>query len=115
MSDERDPLLESLFAQTRVDVDANDFDEKVMASVERRRRNVLIGRVALLALLVAFEFLLSAPLQNSVGIAVEALSASLIDIGNEWLSVFVAPLNSIAGLLGMLFLGLHTLYRRLVR
>lgn len=115
MSDERDPLLESLFAQARVDVRANDFDEKVMAKVERRRRNVLIGRLGLVVLLVAFEFLLSAPLQDSVGSAVEALSVSLIDIGNEWLAVFVAPLNSIAGLLGMLLLGLHTLYRKIVR
>lgn len=115
MTDERDPLLESLFAQARVEVQANDFDEKVMAKVERRRRNVLIGRVALVALLVVFEFLLSAPLQNSVGMAVETLSASLIEISNEWLAVFVAPLNSIAGILGMLLLGLHALYRRIVR
>lgn len=115
MSDERDPLLESLFAQADVEVQANDFDAKVMAKVERRRRNVLVGRVALVALLIAFEFLLSAPLQNSVGVVTDALSASLLDIGNEWLAVIVAPLNSVAGLLGVLLVGLHTFYRRVVR
>lgn len=115
MSDTRDPLLETLFAQARVEVKADDFDEKVMAKVERRRRNVLIGRLALLALLIAFEFLLAAPLQNSVGVVTAALSVSLINIGNEWLAAMVAPLNSVAGLLGMLLLGLHAIYRRLIR
>jgi hypothetical protein len=86
-----------------------------MAQVARRRRNVVLGRIGLVLLLAAFEFLLSAPLQNSVGIATQALSASLLDIGNEWLAVIVAPLNSVAGLIGMLLLGLHTIHRRMVR
>jgi hypothetical protein len=115
MGDERDPLLESLFAQAKFELNENDFGERVMASVEKRRRNVLIGRIGLIALLVAFDFLLSAPLQNSVGAVAEALSTSLLDISNEWLAVIVAPLNSIAGVIGMLLLGLHTLYRRIVR
>ncbi|MGI9234806.1 MAG: hypothetical protein ACR2RD_14325 [Woeseiaceae bacterium] len=115
MSNERDPVLESLFAQADVELNKNDFAGQVMAMVEKRRRNVLLGRVAFLALLVAFEFILSAPLQNSIGAATEAMSMSLLDVSNEWLAVIVAPLNSIAGLLGVLLLGLHTIYRRMVR
>lgn len=115
MSDERDPLLESLFAEARIDLSEDDFGQQVMAKVEKRRRNVLFGRVGFVALIVMLEFLLSAPLQNSVGAATEALGASLLDVGNEWLAVIVAPLNSIAGLLGMLLLGLHTVYRKLLR
>lgn len=115
MSDERDPLLESLFTQVSDELDETDFGEKVMVKVDKRRRNVLIGRFGFVAVLVIFEFLLSAPLQNSVGMATQALSTSLLDIGNEWLAVIVAPLNSVAGLIGMLLLGLHTIYRRMVR
>ncbi|MGI9236087.1 MAG: hypothetical protein ACR2QZ_01735 [Woeseiaceae bacterium] len=115
MSNERDPVLESLFAQASVELHEIDFAGQVMASVEKRRRNVLIGRIGFLVLLVAFEFLLSAPLQNSIGAVTQAMGTSLLDISNEWLAVMVAPLNSIAGLLGMLLLGLHTIYRRMVR
>lgn len=115
MSDERDPLLESLFARAGTELNEKEFGEQVMAKVDERRRNVLIGRVGLVVVLVMFEFLLSAPLQNSVGMATQALSSSLFDIGNEWLAVIVAPLNSVAGLIGMLLLGLHTIYRRMVR
>lgn len=115
MSDERDPLLETLFAQANAEPVDNDFCDRVMASIERRRRNVLIGRISLVAVLVAFEFLLSAPLQNSVGSAMQVLSTSLLDVGNEWLAAIVAPLNSAAGVIGVLLLGLHRVYRKLVR
>lgn len=115
MSDERDPLLESLFAQASDELNDIDFVEKVMAQVAKRRRNVLLGRIGLVLLVVAFEFLLSAPLQNSVGLMAQALSTSLLDVGNEWLAVIVAPLNSVAGLIGMLLLGLHTIHRRIIR
>jgi len=115
MTDDRDPLLESLFTQATIELSDNDFSERVMSMVEKRRRNVLFGRVGIVALLVLLELLLSAPLQNSVGAATEALSASLLDVGNEWLAVIVAPINSVAGLLGILLLGLHTIYRRILR
>lgn len=115
MSDDRDPLLESIFEQANDELNDVDFVDNVMARVARRRRNVLLGRIGLVAVLVAFEFMLSAPLQNSVGIASQALGASLLEVNNEWLGLIVAPINSVAGIIGMVLLGLHTLHRRIVR
>ncbi|MDH3747386.1 MAG: hypothetical protein OER97_04200 [Gammaproteobacteria bacterium] len=115
MNDERDPLLETLFAQVERELVEDDFTAQVMAQVEKRRRNVLIGRLAIVALFVALELLLSAPLQNSVGIITQVLSTSLIEVENEWLALIFAPLNSVAGLIGMLLLGLQYLYRRMMR
>ncbi len=115
MNDERDPLLESLFAQSVREPANGNFQTKVMASVEKRRRTVLFGRIAIVALLIALELLLSSPMQNSVGMMTEALSTSLVEVTNEWLAAAVAPLNSVAGLVGMLLLGVHTLYRKMVR
>lgn len=115
MSDERDPFLESLFAQATTELDEKMFTEQLRARIEKRRRNVLAGRVTLVALIVMFEFVFSAPLQNSVGALTDALSTSLLTIGNEWLAAVVAPLNSVAGILGMLLLGLHTIYMKMVR
>ncbi len=115
MSNERDPVLESLFAQAKTELSENGFGEQVMTGVEKRRRNVFLGRIALVALLVIFELLLSAPIQNSVGTMTEALSTSLIDVETGWLAVAVAPLNSVAGLIGVLLVGLHSLYRRRIR
>ena len=43
------------------------------------------------------------------------MSTTLVELENEWLALVVAPLNSIAGLIGMLLLGMHHLYRKMVR
>ena len=115
MSNERDPVLESLFAETKIEFDENGFSDQVMAGVEKRRRNVFLGRIALFGLLVAFELLSSGPLQYSVGAMTQTLGSSLIEIETEWAAIFLAPLNSIAGLIGISLVGLHSLYRRFVR
>ena len=115
MNDERDPLLESLFSQAEHELVEDKFTVQVMAGVKKRRRNVLIGRLAILALLVALELLLSAPLQNTAGAITQVLGMSLIEVESEWLSLVFAPLNSIAGLLGMLLLSMQFLYRRMMR
>ena len=114
MSEERDPLLESLFAEAAIEPADEDFNNAVMANVKRRRRNVLIGRVSIVALIVIFELLLSSPMQNSIGTMTAALSMSLVDLQAGWFASAVAPLNSIAGLIGMLLLGVHALYRRMI-
>jgi hypothetical protein len=114
MSDERDPLLESLFAEAAIESADEEFNNAVMENVKRRRRNVLIGRVSIVALIVLFELLLSSPMQNSIGTMTAALSMSLVDLQAGWFASAVAPLNSIAGLIGMLLLGVHALYRKLI-
>ncbi len=115
MNNERDPMLEALFAQsadTRVE---ENFTARVMAQIEARRRKVLVARVAIVTLIIALEWLLSSPLQNFVGELTQILSTSLVDVKNAWLASVIAPLNSIAGLIGMLLLGLHVFYRKMVR
>jgi hypothetical protein len=114
MSDERDPLLESLFAEAAIESADEEFNNAVMENVKRRRRNVLIGRVSIVALIVLFELLLSSPMQNSIGTMTAALSMSLVDLPAGWFASAVAPLNSIAGLIGVLLLGVHALYRKMI-
>ena len=80
------------------------YTTQVMAMVEKRRRNVTIGRLAIILVIVTFEFLLFAPLQNSVGVLTQVLSTTLVELENEWVALAVAPLNSIAGLIGMTFI-----------
>lgn len=115
MNDERDPLLQSLFAQADQPLPDEHFSADVMSRIEKRGRMVVLGRFGIIAVLVLFELLLSAPLQNTVGALIDVLSTSLIKLDSEWLSVVVAPLNSIAGLIGMMLLGFQGLYRRMAR
>ena len=115
MTEERDPFLEALMMQSETDLAEREFTNRVMGKVEVRRRNVLIGRLAILALLVFFEIVLSSPLQHSLGVIGQILNTSLVDLENQWAIMFLSPLNSVASLLGVMLLGMHFLYRKLVR
>jgi hypothetical protein len=115
MTEVRDPFLESLMKQSVTDLSEKEFTNQVMSMVEVRRRNVLIGRLAILALLVFLEIILSSPLQQSLGMIGQILDTSLIDLENKWAIMFLSPLNSVAGLIGMMLLGMHYLYRKMVR
>ena len=112
MNEERNPELESLFAENQQDLADDSFTQSVVARVTTRRRRVLAGRVTVVVLLIALELLLESPIQSSLGVFSGILGTTLIQIDNEWLDFDLAPLNSPAGLLGMVLLALHYVYRR---
>jgi hypothetical protein len=115
MNNERDPELEVLFADAAAESPNGDFQDKVMTGVATRRRNVMLGRIAIVALIVLLEVLLSAPLQSTVGVIVDVLGSPLIELSQPMLAMILAPVNSIAGVVGGVLLLVHFLYRRLLR
>jgi hypothetical protein len=115
MSNDRDPILDAMFEKSRPTYEDDGYVERVMAKVDGRRRNVMFGRLLIVALIFLLEFLPSSPLQNSVGRITEALGNDLVELNAGWLEFIFAPVNSIAGIIGLFLLGLHVLYRRNVR
>lgn len=53
------------------------------------------------------------PLQASLGVVGEALSTSLFPIDHEWIAFILSPVNSVAGLVGLILVGLHYFYRKI--
>jgi len=115
MSNDRDPILEAMFEKSRPTYEDDGYVERVMAKVDGRRRNVMFGRLLIVALIFLLEFLPSSPLQYSVVRFTQALSNDLFELNTAWLEFIFAPVNSIAGIIGLFLLGLHVLYRRNVR
>ena len=115
MNNERDPELEVLFADAAAESPNDGFTDKVMTSVASRRRNVMFGRIAIVALIVLLEVLLSAPVQSTVGAIVDVLGTPLIEIRQPMLAMLLTPVNSIAGVIGGVLLLVPILYRRLLR
>ena len=115
MNNERDPELEVLFADAAAESPNGGFTDKVMTSVASRRRNVMFGRIAIVALIVLLEVLLSAPVQSTVGVIVDVLGTPLVELSQPMLAMMLTPVNSIAGVIGGVLLLVHFLYRRLLR
>ena len=114
-SSERDPELERWFDATEEHLIDETFTTGVMARIAARRRRVLTTRFGILALVVMLELLLDAPLGASVGMLSNVLATNLYPVENEWLEFVVSPVNSVAGVLGLILLALHLFYRRYAR
>ncbi len=113
MTEQRDRLLETMFDAADEEFAAEDFASSVVEDVRAHRRRILVGRLAVAALLVVLELALDSPLQHSLGVVGELLGTSLYPIKSEWLAFILAPVNSVAGLIGLILLGMHYFYRKI--
>lgn len=112
MKDQRDPVLQALFdAAPRASAGA-DFVAGVMRDIDRQRRRALIGWLALALALVPVGWWLSAPVIGTLEIAARLMPDSLIDIETAWLDQLLAPVNSVTGILGLLFLFVWVVVRK---
>ena len=114
MTSERDPGLQSLFDAAERDFTGADFTGAIVDRMNKRRRQILLGRVAVVAAIVMLEIVLESPLRSSMGLVVEVLGRDLVPVGDGWLGFLFAPLNSPAGLVGMALLGINLLFRKIV-
>ena len=109
----RDPALEALFDSAEQELRGDAFTSAVEQRINRRGKRVVAGRLFAVILLVFLEVLLESPLQQSLGTAAEVLSTTLIPLDDEWLAFVLSPINSIAGLIGLVLIGTQQLYRRM--
>lgn len=109
---ERDPDLQALFAAADEPLAAPAFTQDVMAELARRERLRLWRRAGLGGVFALILWALS----------LEALpftlSQSFVDlssfgIGDHWVAEALLPVNSLAGVLTLVLLGLRALYRRI--
>ena len=112
---EHDPQLEALFANAAIETPNGDFADRVMNGVDRRRRNVWVTRIGIVAAIVLLEVLLAAPVKTTIGAFAYWLSAPLFPMDDGWVSTLLDPFNSAAGIVGALLLCGHILYRKVIR
>ena len=112
MSTDRNPQLEALF-QSDQELPVDDrFTVSVDRAIDRRRKRILLGRILIISAIVALELALNLPVQSTLGVVAEWLETSLLPLGDGWIATLLAPLNSVAGVVGMSLVALHYLYRR---
>jgi len=113
MTQDRDPHLQSLFAEAGETPDAMPFTAAVMARVDRMRRHAVIGRIGLGAAAVLIVWLLSFPVQEAVWMMTRAITFPLIDIGHGVVAALLLPLNTLAGVFVIILIAIRNFRRRL--
>lgn len=96
-SDERDPLLQTLFADAQQELTEETFTAKVMSRSRFSRYRVLIPWVGIALLLAAGAWFLGIPVEVAQFVA-QVLNTTLFELGEGWLAWTLAPVNNVAAL-----------------
>ena len=108
----RDAELLALFAESTDELPGEDFVAGVSAAILQARRRRRLRNTALAGLFVLIELLLGSPLTGGLGVFATALEMTLVPVQTPWLELLLAPLNSLAGVIGLSLLALHVVYRK---
>jgi len=112
MSTERDPQLQTLFAQAEREFDDDAFARELIATINReRRRTVLVWSVVVVITALVFA-VLAAPVFTALTMATQLLPASVVEIETDWLGQLLSPINSVAAIIALGILGIRKFYNR---
>ena len=101
MTDDRDPRLQALFADTQGELDGEEFVTRVMAKTRKPKQLLIAGLAGLALLLVAGIGLLSLPAFEISQVIATALTTTLIDLGEGWFAWILSPVNNIASIVAL--------------
>ena len=98
MSEERDPYLQSLFAE-QDELDHADFLSDFQQEIQRLERLRWLSAALLGAVLILILWLMSEPLYV-LGVSLTlSLTAPIIEMGDGLISLMLSPVNNVASIL----------------
>ena len=103
MADDRDPFLESLFAEAKAELDGESFTSEAIAQPQRLKHRLLAGGVCVALLLGLCVWQLALPVQEFALLFTQVLGTSLLELGDGTLAWILSPVNNIAS--GLILLG----------
>ncbi len=114
MTEDRDPFLQSLFDDSRLEPVSEEFTSAVVSRTYSLRNKLITVAVGLIVILLVYTWFYGAPGQGLALAMAKFLSTSLIDLGNSWAALILAPINSIAGLLAITFKLLRSFSKKIL-
>ncbi len=111
--EDRDPMLQALFAEAEQQHSDEDFVTQVMAKVDQQVRWRRIRWVCLYAILIVLAWMLAEPIQELVYLALPWLTQPLIEAPSAALNQWLLPVNNLATVLALSGMLLYKSYRRL--
>jgi hypothetical protein len=115
MTDDRDPRLQALFDAAPPASADSQFVAQAMANVDRERRKTIFGWLAAALLLVPVAWWLSEPVVSTLNFVTHLMPKSIIEFEADGVAQVLAPINSVMGVAGLLFLGAWMFYRKVFR
>ena len=112
MTEVRDPILQSLFADTQENLDGEAFTNDVMVRTQQLRYLVMTKWVGLILLLILATTLLPFPMIDFALFVTQGLSTELINFGDTIATWLLAPINNVASVLILCLKGIRMAWRK---
>ena len=113
MTEDRDPMLQSLFADAERTTEDETFVARVIVEIDRVQRRAFAIRIGIGVLFVMCAWLLSGPLHTAVHLLNRLLFTPIFDLDSALLSDMLLPVNSVALVLVLGLFGLRLVYKRI--
>ena len=114
MNELRDPGLEALFSEAKLELEGDAMTARVMAGTRNRLVRMAAAGVtaALIALLVGW-YVFAGPLLEFAVLISQFLTNPLFDLGEGWLALAFLPVNNAASLTVLAAKGFHLLWKKI--
>ena len=115
MNEQRDPLLETLFAEAEQTLEGDALTARVLARTRNFRYLLLTGgTAAAAAMLVGTWLFFGIPLFEFAVLVAAFLTTPLLELGEGWLALALLPINTVASALIVLLKGARVLQKKIV-
>ena len=111
-TDNRDPRLQNLFAEAEQELESEVFTTSVLNQTRAFRYRIMAGWSLAALTLALIAWLLEIP-QELPQLVAQSLTATLVDLGDGWLSWIFSPINNIASLIVLSIRALHVAMKKL--
>ncbi len=103
MTDDRDPYLQTLFAEDQPSLPAEDFVDAVMARTYRLKRNLYVTFGTLVAAFFATAWFAGWPLLSIISSLGGILGMELVSFGDSTIGWVLLPVNNLATILALIW------------
>ncbi|MCR9138103.1 MAG: hypothetical protein NXI27_19045 [Alphaproteobacteria bacterium] len=113
MMNDRDPMLQSLFAEAQDDLAGDAFVATLMSKVDRHVRLARLLWIGIGLALILCAWFAAGPMQEAALAVTFGLSQPLFPLHDGLFAALVAPLNTYAGVFALLLLIIRSTRRAL--
>jgi hypothetical protein len=113
MTDERDPMLQALFADAEHDLPHDEFVARVMASTRQHKRTSRIVWMLAVVIVIPIAWLIMTIAHDSVLLLTQSLTNPLVALDDRLLAQLLSPVNNFGFLLALVVIGIRLFYKKI--
>lgn len=114
MTNDRDPILQSMFTAAQKNLDGEAFTDRVNKKTRSQRNRMIVALLSVVFVMAVCIWIFAIPIQEFPWVVTNFLTTTLIDLGDGWVAWVFSPVNNIAGLLVLSLKAMRMLWKKVI-